>query len=62
MAISVSTTALGNPDEYTGEILRDDLLQAAMIDELDDVNQHVWEMDTIEHMKTVPDYILVRSR
>ena len=28
-------------DEYTGEMLRDDLVQAAMIDELDYFNQHV---------------------
>ena len=49
-------------DDYTGEILRDDLFQAAMIDELDDFNQHVWAIDTLDHMKTVPDYILVRSR
>ena len=33
-----------------------------MIDELDDFNQHVWEMNTLDHMKTVPDYVLVRSR
>ena len=33
-----------------------------MIDELDYFNEHVWEVDTLEHMKTVPDYILVRSR
>ena len=49
-------------DEYTGKMLRDDLVQAAMIDELDYFNQHVWEIDTLDHMKTVPDYILVRSR
>ena len=49
-------------DKYTGEILRDDLVQAAMIDELDYFNQHVLEIDTLKHMKTAPDYVLVRSR
>ena len=48
-------------DEYTGEVLQDQLVQTAMIDELDDLNQHVWEVDTLDHMKTVPDCILVRS-
>ena len=43
-------------------MLRDDLVQAAMIDELDYFNQNVWEIDTLDHMKTVPDYMLVRSR
>ena len=42
-------------DEYTGEMLRDDLVQAAMIDQLDDFNQHVWEIDTLDHTKTIPD-------
>ena len=49
-------------DEYTGEVLQDNLIHEAMIDELDYFNEHVWEVDTLEHMKTVPDYILVRSR
>jgi hypothetical protein len=49
-------------DEYTGEVLQDQLVRTAMIDELDYFNQHVWEVDTLDHMKTVPDYILVRSR
>ena len=33
-----------------------------MIDELDYFNAHVWEAETIDQMKKVPDYILVRSR
>ena len=49
-------------DEYTGEVLQDQLVRTAMIDELDYFNQHVWKVDTLHHMKTVPDYILVRSR
>ena len=48
--------------EYTGEILRRDLVQTAMVDELDDFHQHVWEIDALDHMNTVPDYMLVRSR
>ena len=43
-------------------MLRDDMVQAALIDELDYFNQHVWQIYTLDHMKTVPDYILVRSR
>ena len=49
-------------DEYTGEVLQDQLVRTAMIDELDYFNQHVWGVDTVDHMKTVQDYILVRSR
>ena len=33
-----------------------------MIDELHDFNQHVWEVSTLDHMKTIPDYMLVRLR
>ena len=33
-----------------------------MIDGLDDLNPHAWEIDTLDHMKTVPEYILVRSK
>ena len=44
-------------DEYTGEVLRDQLVHAAMIDELDDSNQHVWDIDTLDRMKTLPEYI-----
>ena len=40
-------------------MLRDDLVQAAMIDELAYFNQQI---DTLDHMKTVPDYILVKSK
>ena len=36
-------------DEYIGEMLRDNLVQTAMIDELDDFDQHVWEIDTLDH-------------
>ena len=43
-------------------MLRGDVVQTAMVDGLDDFKQHVWEMDTLDHMKTVPDSMLVRSR
>ena len=33
-----------------------------MIDELDYFNEHVWQVETLEKAKQVPDYILVRSR
>ena len=49
-------------DEYTGEILRGHLARAATIDELDYFNEHVWQVETLEKAKQVPDYILVRSR
>ena len=29
-------------DETTGEVLQDNLINAAIIDEFDDSNQHVW--------------------
>ena len=57
LSIKYDTWKPGYTDECTGGILRDDLVQAAMIDELDYVNQHVWEIDLFDHMKTVPDYI-----
>ena len=49
-------------DEYTGEVLRDDLVQEAMIDELCYFNTHVWEAEAVDKMKQVSDHILVRSR
>ena len=33
-----------------------------MIDELDYFNEHVWEVETLEKAKAVPDCILIRSR
>ena len=38
------------------------LAHAAMIDELDYFNEHVWEVETLDKAKSVPDYISVRSR
>ena len=32
-------------DEHTGEVLQANLIHDAMIDELDDFNEHVWEVD-----------------
>ena len=49
-------------DEYTGEMLRDELVQTAMTDKLAYFNHHVWETRTLDQMKTVADYMLVRSR
>ena len=48
-------------DEYTGEVLPHNLVQDAMIDELDYFNEHVWQVDTLDNMKKVPNHILVRS-
>ena len=36
-------------DEYSGEVLQDNLIHDAIIDQLDDFNGHVWEADTLEH-------------
>ena len=33
-----------------------------MADQLDNFNQQVWKVDALEHMRTAPDCILVRSR
>ena len=41
-------------------MLQHQLVRTTMIDKLDYFNQHVWEVDSLDHMKTVPDYILVR--
>ena len=49
-------------DEYTGEILPSQLAHDAMIDELDYFNEHVWEVESLDRVKHIPDYILVRSR
>lgn len=47
---------------YKGDMLKHKLVQDAMRDELDYFNKHMWEIDMIEHAKTVPDYIVIRSR
>ena len=49
-------------DEYTGETLAPHLIRPAIEDELNYFNNKVWELSTIDEMKKVPDYILVRSR
>ena len=37
------------------------LAHDAMIDELDYFNEHVWEVESLDKVKQIPDYILVRS-
>ena len=49
-------------DEYTGEILPPPLIRDAIEDELNYFNSKVWEICSMEEMRKVPDYILVRSR
>ena len=49
-------------DEYTGETLAPHLIRPAIEDELNYFNQKVWELSTMDDMKKVPDYVLVRSR
>ena len=49
-------------DEYTGEVLPHNLVQDAMIDELDYFNEHLWQVDTLDNTKNVPEHILGCSR
>ena len=49
-------------DEYTGETLAPHLIRPAIEDELNYFNSKVWELSTIDEMRKVPDYVLVRSR
>lgn len=49
-------------DEYTGELLPSKLIHAAMIDELDYFNKHVWQVEHIDKAMSYPDHIIVRSR
>ena len=49
-------------DEYTGEVLDNHLIQAALMEEMGYFNDHVWEVDTKDHMATVEDHVFVRSR
>ena len=49
-------------DECTGENLTPHLIRAAIEDELDYFNSKVWQICTMDEMKAIPDYILVRSR
>lgn len=48
--------------EYTGEVLEPSLIRSAIIEEFDYFNGIVWEASTVDEMKKIPDYILVRSR
>ena len=49
-------------DEYTGEVLAPHLIRTAIEDELDYFNSKVWQICTMDEMRKVPEYILVRSR
>ena len=49
-------------DEYTGQVLDPTMAQAAVMEELNDFNDHVWEISTKEEMAQVEGHILVRSR
>ena len=49
-------------DEYIGEVLDPHLIQAALMEEMEYFNEHVWEIDTKEHMQEVEDHVFVRSR
>ena len=49
-------------DKHTGEVLAPHLICLAIGDELNYFNSKVWQLTTIDDMKKIPDYILVRSR
>ena len=49
-------------DEYTGQVLDPLLAQAAIMEELNYFNDHVWEVSSKEEMYSVPEHIMVRSR
>ena len=49
-------------DEYTGEVLDTNLIHTALMEEINYFNDRVWEVDTKEHMATVPEHVFVRSR
>ena len=49
-------------DKYTSEVLAPHLIRPAIEDELNYFNSKVWQLTTIDKMKKIPDYILVRSR
>ena len=47
-------------DEYTGELLDPSLMSDAIIDELDDFNDHVWRIEDKATMLGVKDHVFVR--
>ena len=49
-------------DESTGELLPNKLVHAAMIDELDYLNEHVWQVEHIKKAMSYVDHMIVRSR
>ena len=49
-------------DEYTGEVLSPPLIREAIEDELNYFKSKVWQICSIDEMKNIPDYVLVRSR
>ena len=49
-------------DEYTGEVLDQKLIKAAIIDELDYFNGRVWQIEHVKDMYAQKDYVRTRSR
>ena len=49
-------------DEYTSEVLNNFLIPAAIMEELDYVNDRMWEVSTRDDMMKVDGHIFVRSR
>ena len=49
-------------DEYTGEVLPEALIRAAIREELDYFNDRVWQVCTKDEMAKYKDHIFIRSR
>ena len=49
-------------DECTGEVLDPLMAQAAIVEELNDLNDRVWEVSTKDEMHQVPGHIFVCSK
>ena len=49
-------------DDYTGEVLPEALIRAAVVEELHYFNERVWEITTKDEMSKCKDHIFVRSR
>ena len=49
-------------DEYTREVLPTHLVKAAIVDERDYFNEHVWESVPETNARGAPDFKIVRTR
>ena len=49
-------------DGYTGELLPEHLIRAAIEDELNYVSSKAWKLSSINEMMKAPDHVLISSR